>query len=137
VKPERLLPFILLMAGAAVLFYVYNKKTTVAAVPASYLGHEAVELFYRHECITCHWVTSLPDARGTLGPGLDDVGNRALEYDPEHNGEEYLRESILTPSKVVRPGFINGMPSFKGKLTDAEVEILVSWLKLQKQAKGR
>lgn len=127
-KAERLLPLILVILGAAVFISVYQKKTAEVPVPDQFSGQPAVELFYRHQCVTCHWVSELPDARGKLGPGLDNVGSRALEYDPENNGEEYLRESLLYPARVVRKGFINGMPSFKDKLSDDEVRILVSWL---------
>ena len=136
-KPERLLPLILVIVGAAVFYFGYQKKTATVAVPEEFAGNEAVRLFYQHQCVTCHWVTTLPDARGKLGPGLDNVGNRAKEYDPEHNGEEYLRESILNPSKVVREGFINAMPSFQGKLSDDELQQLVSWLlTLQKESEA-
>lgn len=127
-KPERLLPLILVIVGAAVFYFGYQKKTAPVTLPEEFAGNEAVGLFYQHQCVTCHWVSSLPDARGKLGPGLDNVGIRAKEYDPEHNGEEYLRESILNPSKVVREGFINAMPSFQGKLNEEELEKLVSWL---------
>lgn len=127
-KPERLLPLILVIVGAAVFYSAYSKKTAPVDVPDEFRGNRAVELFYNHQCVTCHWVTELPQARGKLGPGLDNVGDRALEYDPEHNGEEYLRESILEPSKVVRKGFVNGMPSFEGKISDDDLQLLVAWL---------
>lgn len=127
-KPERLFPLTLVIVGAAVFFFLYGKKTQAHPVPEAFLGNRAVELFYQHDCLTCHTVSSLPEARGQLGPGLDEVGIRALEYDPEHNGEEYLRESLLQPSKVVREGFINGMPSFQDKMSPEEIDILVTWL---------
>lgn len=127
-RPERLLPLILVIAGAAVFFSAYRHKTAIPEVPPELRNEPAVVLFYKHECVTCHWVSRLPEARGTLGPGLDGVGSRAREYDPEHNGEQYLRDSILEPSKVVREGFINAMPVFKGKLTEQELSMLVKWL---------
>jgi hypothetical protein len=95
-----------------------------------------VELFYEHGCVTCHWVSALPDARGKLGPGLDNIGTRAREYDPENSGEEYLRESILQPAKVVREGFLNGMPSFAEDLSPQEVDILVGWLQSLRNESG-
>ena len=134
-KPERLLPMILVIAGAAVFFSAYHHKTTLASVPPDLRREPAVVLFYKSGCIECHWVARLPDARGTLGPGLDNVGNRALKYDPEHNGKDYLRDSILYPSKVVREGFINAMPSFKEKLTEHEVDTLVDWLSSLREVK--
>ena len=134
-KPERLLPLILLIGGVAVFYFAYEKKTEQIDMPPEFKGRPAVELFYKHQCVTCHTVNALPNARGVLGPGLDNVGNRSREYDPEHSGEEYLRESILEPSKVVREGFVNGMPSFKGKMTDRELDTLVQWLLTLKEEK--
>ena len=127
-KPERLLPLILVIMGVAFFFYAYGKKTAVIEVPGEFAGQPAVELFYEHQCVTCHTVSKLPTARGVLGPGLDDIGTRASEYDSQGNGEHYLRESILEPSKVVRTGYVNGMPSFQGKLSEQELNVLVNWL---------
>lgn len=127
-KPERLLPMILLIMGVAVFYFAYQKKTQQIAVPDAFQGHPAVVLFYQHQCVTCHTVSILPHSRGVLGPGLDNIGNRSREYDPEHNGEEYIRESILQPAKVVREGFVNGMPSFQGKMSEQELDTLVEWL---------
>lgn len=127
-RPERLLPLTLVVVGAVVFYWAYQKKSAPVDVPAGFEGNQAIVLFYRHDCVTCHTVNSLPNSRGVLGPGLDHVGDRALEYDPAGKGATYLRESILEPSKVVREGFVNAMPSFRGKLTEEELEILVTWL---------
>lgn len=128
---------ILVIAGAAVCFSAYRQKTEVSEVPEEFRNEPAVVLFYEHQCVTCHWVSKLPDARGKLGPGLDNVGARAATIDPEHNGVNYLRESILEPSKVVREGFVNGMPSFKDKLSEQELEQLVAWLSSLKEESGQ
>ncbi len=134
-KPERLLPLILLIAGVVVFSLAYDKKTEQVEMPEEFRGQPAIELFYKHQCVTCHTVSALPNARGVLGPGLDNVGVRSREYDPEHNGEEYLKESILEPAKVVREGFVNGMPSFEGKMSDQELDTLVRWLLTLKEEK--
>lgn len=127
-KPERLLPMIVVIAGVAVLFSAYRSKTHVPDIPMEFREEPAVVLFYKHQCVTCHWISALPDARGKLGPGLDNIGERALRMDPDNGGADYLKESILEPSKVVREGFVNGMPSFKDKLTDEELDQMVDWL---------
>lgn len=97
-------------------------------MPPQLAGQPGPALFFKNGCVTCHTVTALPGARGTLGPGLDDVGNRAQALDPDLGGKGYLRESILEPGKVVRPGFVNAMPSFAGKLSQTELGQLVDWL---------
>lgn len=127
-RPERLLPIILVIVGAAVFFSTYQKKSQSIPVPAEFADQVGPRLFFEHDCATCHTVSLLPAARGTLGPGLDAVGLRAEELDPESGGKTYLRESILEPGKVVREGFVNAMPSYAGKLTEQELSHLVDWL---------
>ena len=126
-RPERLLPVILVIVGVVAFFSVYQKKTQTIPVPAEFSGQPGVRLFFEHDCVTCHTVSSLPDARGTLGPGLDDIATRAAKVDGA-DGRAYLRDSILLPGKVVREGFVNAMPSFEGKMTDQELDQLTNWL---------
>lgn len=127
-RPERLLPIILVIAGAAAFFSIYQKKTRPVPVPPQVAGQPGPTLFFQNSCVTCHTVSTLPGARGTLGPGLDDVGRRARQLDPQGEGKRYLRESILNPGSVVREGFVNGMPSFEGKMSEQELSLLVDWL---------
>ncbi len=103
-------------------------------MPAELAGQPGPRLFFQNDCVTCHTVTALPEARGTLGPGLDDIGHRAAELD-KVDGRAYLRESILQPGKVVREGFVNAMPSFEGKVSDAELDQLIDWLLTLKTTK--
>jgi mono/diheme cytochrome c family protein len=135
-RPERLLPIILVIAGVAAFISVYHKKTKPIQVPPSLAGQPGPRLFFEHDCVTCHTVSTLPGARGTLGPGLDDVGNRAQTLDPQDGGKRYLRDSISQPGKIVREGFVNAMPSFAEKLSEPEMSQLVDWLStLRGQAK--
>ena len=127
-RPERLLPIILVIAGVAAFVSVYHKKTKPIQVPPALAGQPGPRLFFEHDCVTCHTVSTLPGARGTLGPGLDDVGNRAQLLDPQDGGKRYLRESIILPGKIVREGFVNAMPSFSEKLSEPELIQLVDWL---------
>jgi mono/diheme cytochrome c family protein len=135
-RPERLLPLILVIAGAAAFFSVYRKKTQPLPIPAQFAEQPGPRLFFEHDCATCHTVSALPGARGTLGPGLDDVGARAERLDPDNQGKTYLRESLLTPGKVVRQNFINAMPSFAGRLDDQELGQLVDWLSTLRGTSG-
>ena len=133
-RPERLLPIIVVIVGVAASFSVYQKKSRPVPVPAELAGQPGPRLFFQNDCVTCHTVTALPGARGTLGPGLDDIGHRAAELD-KVDGRAYLRESILQPGKVVREGFVNAMPSFEGKVSDAELDQLIDWLLTLKTTK--
>lgn len=127
-RPERLLPLILVIAGAAAFVSVLRQKSQPVPVPPEVAGQPGPRLFFEHDCATCHTVTSLPEARGTLGPGLDDVGARAEQIDPKSGGKAYLRDSLLVPGKVVRETFVNAMPSFEGRLDEQELTHLVDWL---------
>lgn len=127
-KAERWLPLLVLVAGVAALVSVYRQHTQHRPVPTEFAQQPGPRLFFEHDCVSCHTVSSLPGARGTLGPGLDDVGTRARQLDPKGDGKAYLRESLLEPAKVVREGFVNAMPSFEGQLSESDLEALVEWL---------
>ena len=43
--------------------------------------------------------------------------------------DAYLRRSILDPASEIVQGFEPGMPSFRGVLSDVEVESLVRYIK--------
>jgi mono/diheme cytochrome c family protein len=83
------------------------------------------QIFTAAGCAGCHKLTKA-GANGTIGPSLDDL---ASSGDIEGNPEDYVRESILDPDKVVAQGFNAGvMPSFDGKLTDKQIQALVQYL---------
>lgn len=123
-RAERLLPTVLVIVVAAFFFHAYRVKSTAQLVPVEFRDNPAVVLFYKYDCVTCHTVSHLPGAQGKIGPGLDNVGTLAESM----GGKSYLRESLLEPGKVVRHGFVNAMPSFDGRLGEAEVDVLVDWL---------
>jgi mono/diheme cytochrome c family protein len=83
------------------------------------------QIFTAAGCAGCHKLTKA-GANGNIGPDLDDLANSP---DIKGNPEDYVRESILDPNKVVVKGFQPGvMPVFKGKLTDKQVQALVQYL---------
>jgi mono/diheme cytochrome c family protein len=83
------------------------------------------QIFTAAGCAGCHKLTKA-GANGNIGPDLDDLANSG---DIKGNPEDYVQESILDPDAVVVSGFQAGvMPSFKGKLTDKQVQALVQYL---------
>jgi mono/diheme cytochrome c family protein len=83
------------------------------------------QIFTAAGCAGCHKL-SKAGATGNIGPDLNDL---ASSPDIKGNPEDYVRESIVDPDKVVAQGFNAGvMPSFDGKLTDKQVEALVQYL---------
>lgn len=127
-RPERLLPILVLVVGAAAFLMIYQKKTQPVPVPLEVADQPGPRLFFEHDCVTCHSVSRLPGARGTLGPGLDEVGRRAAERDPDSGGRDYLRQSLVEPGAVVRDGFVNAMPSYAGRMSPEEITTMVEWL---------
>jgi mono/diheme cytochrome c family protein len=83
------------------------------------------QIFTAAGCAGCHTL-SKAGATGNIGPDLNDL---ASSPDIKGNPEDYVRESIVDPDKVVAQGFNAGvMPSFDGKLTDKQVQALVQYL---------
>jgi mono/diheme cytochrome c family protein len=83
------------------------------------------QIFIAAGCAGCHKL-SKAGANGTIGPSLDDLRSSG---DIKGSPEAYVKESILDPNAVVVNGFQPGvMPSFKGKLTNKQVQALVQYL---------
>ncbi|MEV5029166.1 c-type cytochrome [Paenibacillus sp. LPE1-1-1.1] len=70
------------------------------------------ESLYGKNCVSCHAV----DLSGGNGPNLQHVGN------------ELSFEQIKT--QISNGG--NGMPGYKGQLTDEEIDLLSAWLESHK-----
>jgi mono/diheme cytochrome c family protein len=83
------------------------------------------QIFTAAGCAGCHKLTKA-GANGTIGPSLDDL---ASSGDIKGNPQDYVKQSIVDPNAVVVKGFQPGvMPSFKGKLTDKQIQALVQYL---------
>lgn len=98
---------------------------------------EGIALYQTNGCVGCHTLDAA-GATGTVGPTHNGVGTTAAERiaDPDYTGsattaEEYLRESIETPTAYTVPGFPEGvMPSF-ASLSEEEKDALVALLLAQ------
>jgi mono/diheme cytochrome c family protein len=83
------------------------------------------QIFTAAGCAGCH-TFSKAGATGNIGPSLNDLANSP---DVKGSPEDYVRQSIEDPNAVVTKGFQAGvMPSFKGKLTDKQIQALVQYL---------
>src|SRR5262245_26711296 len=97
---------------------------TVKEEPAG--GSAGKALFISQGCGGCHTFKAA-GTTGAVGPELDKVVADAQKAGKPV--EDYIRESILNPDAYVAPGFAKGiMPPFEGKLTDSQVDELVSFL---------
>ena len=86
------------------------------------------QIFTAAGCAGCH-TFGPAGSNGTIGPSLNELKTQAGNMEPGKSAEQYIRESIEDPNAFVVKGFsANVMPSFKGKLTDAQVQTLVEYL---------
>jgi cytochrome c oxidase subunit 2 len=84
-------------------------------------------LFTQLGCSTCHRTDTQgrgPNLVGTFGkPVLLEDGRTVIE------DENYVRESILTPTAKVVRGFKPIMPVFQGMVSEEQVNALVAYIK--------
>ena len=90
---------------------------------------EAGERIYKTRgCAQCHSV----DGKGGIGPTLKDLfgSNVPLKDGRTIVAEEnYIRESILDPQAAIVAGFDPVMPTYKGRLKDDEITVIIAYLK--------
>jgi cytochrome c oxidase subunit 2 len=80
-------------------------------------------LFTALGCVQCH---------GQNGPTLAGLYNSSVKLADGSTvvaDENYLRESILNPPAKIVAGFAPLMPSYRGQLTDEQVDQLVQYIK--------
>lgn len=87
-------------------------------------------LFTKRGCSACHSTDGSkgvgPSWKGVFG-SQENTSAGAVTVD-----EAYLRESILEPNTKVVAGFQPVMPTFKGVLSDREVDALIAYIKTLK-----
>ena len=88
------------------------------------------QIFTAAGCAGCH-TFGPAKSTGTIGPNLDELKTQAAKMEKGKTAEEYIRESLEDPGAFVVKGYPNAMPSFKGRLTDAQIKALIDFL-LQK-----
>jgi cytochrome c oxidase subunit 2 len=99
----------------------------VAAAPET-PAEKGAKLFKSKTCSTCHSV----DGSRLVGPTWKGVwGKEGLLADGTKVliDENYVRESILEPMKKVTKGYPPAMPTFKGLVSDQEIEYLIAYMK--------
>lgn len=105
------------------------RSALVRATSAASAGTGA-ELYARVGCAGCHSVDGSNEGR--MGPtfrGLYGWTRPFADGSSQRAYEDYLRQSILHPSSQIVAGYEEGMPSYQGVLTDAEVESLVLYIR--------
>lgn len=115
--------FVVSAAAIYILIALPQRLSADAADPAA-IGKA---VFLGKGCAACHMPGS-----ATLAPKLEGIYGKtqALADGSEVTVDDaYIRESIYTPAARVVKGYAPAMPSYKGVLTDPEVESLVAYIK--------
>jgi cytochrome c oxidase subunit 4 len=102
--------------------------TLPAAVSARPGKTTGGQIFVRYGCGGCHTVAHMPTARGTLGPGLDDLAQRAARRIPGVPADDYIRQAVAAPGAYVVKGYFNLMPPLREQMHPQEFAVLLSWL---------
>jgi cytochrome c oxidase subunit 2 len=88
------------------------------------------KLFAKYGCASCHGVKA--DQGVIVGPNLHGVFGRTEQTNkgPVQVDENYIRESIEYPEKVIVDGFAGkNMPSYRGRISEDELSALIDYLK--------
>jgi cytochrome c oxidase subunit 2 len=91
------------------------------------------KVYQANGCAACHAVTS----QGGIGPGLGGIWGKQEKYTVGTGGavqtvvvdENYIRESIIDPKAKIVSGYENRMPTYKGQLSDRQIDALISYIK--------
>jgi cytochrome c oxidase subunit 2 len=91
------------------------------------LAAQGEQLFGKFGCGACHGAGAqglAPSLAGIFGEAAPLQGGRTVTVD-----ENYLRDSILTPSKQIVAGFAPIMPSFAGQMSEDDLLKLIAYIK--------
>jgi cytochrome c oxidase subunit 2 len=103
---------------------ISDLKTESSNLPPA----EAGKLIYQVKCVTCHNV----DGTANTGPSFKGIWGKTEDFynaPSQVVDENYIRESILEPSKKVVRGYSDKMQSFKGILSDEEIVQIIEYIK--------
>ncbi|MGE0397569.1 MAG: cytochrome c oxidase subunit II [Kofleriaceae bacterium] len=104
--------------------YLADKAASSTSMAPDKLG---AMLFEKKGCVACHSTDGSvkvgPSFKGSFGTEIK------LEEGPRLMDENYIRESLMYPTKAGRPGFQRTMPSFDGQLKEKEIEGLIAFIK--------
>ena len=87
------------------------------------------DLYQKMGCIGCHSVDGTRE--GKVGPTFKNLGDARRTFTDGSSAiadSAYIRRSILTPSDQIVAGYPEGMPSFNGMLSDAQITSLVLYI---------
>lgn len=115
--------------------YTIQKTGAVGVVPGGSpaqaqlsLAEQGALIYKTRSCNTCHSVNGDrivgPSFKGLFGTEQELIGGTKVVAD-----ENYIRESIMDPMKKIVKGYVPQMPTYRGLLSDEEVNQLIAYIK--------
>jgi mono/diheme cytochrome c family protein len=102
-------------------------QTTPQPTAAGGGGLPGEALFQSLGCIGCHG-----DANSSIAPTLHGIYGKPVQLQSGQTvtvDDAYIKESILSPTAKVVKGFNPIMPSFQGKVDDAQIAQIIDYIK--------
>ncbi|MBI2916639.1 MAG: cytochrome c [Chloroflexi bacterium] len=122
------LVFLVTIGGVVLLANVAPQFAFEGTGEAAATGPERGRVLFFDVKVGCFLCHSVQGSGGTRGPDLTHVATSAGSRKPGMSAEEYLRESLMSPSSFVVPPFDNIMPPFAQRLTPEQVGDLLAYL---------
>lgn len=119
------------MGGHVIALEEKDYQAWLAGTPADDTAARAgAKLFVSYGCAQCH---------GQNGPTIAGLYGRPQQLDDGSTviaDETYLRNSILNPASQIVAGYAHLMPSYRGQLTEEQLQHLVAYMKSLGSAQG-
>jgi cytochrome c oxidase subunit 2 len=100
----------------------------ILKMPPVELGKLTVE---KQGCLVCHTADGTPKIgptwKGVFGKPEKLIGGTSVTVD-----ENYIRESLIDPAAKIVEGYPPSMPTYAGKLKDAEITGIIEYIKTLK-----
>lgn len=106
------------------------EPTTQPVVETAASAEKGKELFQKMACFGCH--SDGTKTAGMYGPPFKNLYKSQRHFEDGSTAiadENYIKESILNPGAKIIKGYNEEMPSFKGILTDNDIESLTLFIK--------
>ena len=118
---------------AAIVGYLMTGETATAPTV-----HPGLKIADEEGCTSCHTTDGTPD----VGPSFKDLYGSTRTVTAAMGGarqvtadELYLKDSILSPSKLITEGYDDGMPPYEG-MDPERLNTLIDWLRTLSSESG-